>query len=501
MAHVQNSRNGDSSDDDDEDEEEDPMEESLQNLVGNTIKELAPAAQVLCKKQLILWKLGRMGIFRVVDLQTMVDSDIQMVVAALSPTPQLFAFKLKQAVTALLAGAAERQSTSSQFSPAGAASTAGAVSTAGAASTAGATSPANATSPAGTTPGSGAFQTPPINVAPAATSVIATVKIGPQTYIGARQFTVTVATSFAELMRLAISGQSEVDRAKLEGLPVKVETFTGPQHLSTHKADASLSALVTDSISLGYRHIVFTHALPAQKPAARPSNSAFERMMGLGLPDRETAADEAELSFDQRLYNWLIDMCEEQGLGVRGDEKKECEYLLKATRDALQAIDGREGSFQYSRVPEAFKTYKVGARPVKRAKAPNKLKLASGDIQTKADKLRSAIDRHAFTRSPLWASFVGNCNELHDVLTSKFDKMRGDAQANAERRAVPTVLMATISAETIEPCEAGTIERYASLERKLLAMQNYDILAYGPLGHHPQGEPYSLIDVHASYDF
>ena len=208
MAHVQNSRNGDSSDDDDEDEEEDPMEESLQNLVGNTIKELAPAAQVLCKKQLILWKLGRMGMFRVVDLQTMVDSDIQMVVAALSPTPQLFAFKLKQAVTALLAGAAERQSTSSQFSPAGAASTAGA------------TSPANATSPAGTTPGSGAFQTPPINVAPAATSVIATVKIGPQTYIGARQFTVTVATSFAELMRLAISGQSEVDRAKLNVSPV-----------------------------------------------------------------------------------------------------------------------------------------------------------------------------------------------------------------------------------------------------------------------------------------
>ena len=46
MAHVQNSRNGDSSDDDDEDEEEDPMEESLQNLVGNTIKELAPAGHV-----------------------------------------------------------------------------------------------------------------------------------------------------------------------------------------------------------------------------------------------------------------------------------------------------------------------------------------------------------------------------------------------------------------------------------------------------------------------
>ena len=269
MAHVQNSSNGDSNDDDDENEEEDPMEESLVNLVGNTIKELAPAAQVFCRKQIILEKLRRMGIFRVVDLRQIMDADIQMVVAALSPTPLLFAFKLKEAVTAVLAVGAERQSTSSQFSPAGAASPAGG------ASTAGATSPANATSPAGTTPGSGAFQTPPINAAPAATpspntSVIATVKIGPQTYIGAHQFTVTVTTSFAELLRLAISGKSEVDRAKLEGLPVKVETFTGPQHLSTHKADASLSALVTDSISLGYRHIVFTHALPAQKPASSP---------------------------------------------------------------------------------------------------------------------------------------------------------------------------------------------------------------------------------------
>ena len=107
MANVQDSSNDGSSDDDDddEDEEEDPMEESLVNLVGNTIKELAPAAQVFCRKQIILEKLGRMGIFRVVDLQTIMDADIQMVVAALSPTPLLFAFKLKEAVTAVLAGA------------------------------------------------------------------------------------------------------------------------------------------------------------------------------------------------------------------------------------------------------------------------------------------------------------------------------------------------------------------------------------------------------------
>jgi hypothetical protein len=76
MANVQDSSNDGSSDDDDddEDEEEDPMEESLVNLVGNTIKELAPAAQVLCRKQIILAKLGRMGIFRVVDLQQIMDA-------------------------------------------------------------------------------------------------------------------------------------------------------------------------------------------------------------------------------------------------------------------------------------------------------------------------------------------------------------------------------------------------------------------------------------------
>ena len=80
MANVQDSSNDGSSDDDDddEDEEEDPMEESLVNLVGNTIKELAPAAQVFCRKQIILEKLGRMGIFSVVDLQTIMDADIQM---------------------------------------------------------------------------------------------------------------------------------------------------------------------------------------------------------------------------------------------------------------------------------------------------------------------------------------------------------------------------------------------------------------------------------------
>ena len=123
-------------------------------------------------------------------------------------------------------------------------------------------------------------------------------------------------------------------RAKLAATPIKVAAYTGPQHLSTQKADVpQLSALVSASLSLGYRHIVFSYAVPAKQPTARPSASAFEHLMGTGLPDRETIAEEAELSFDKALYNWLVDMCAAEGLGVRRDEKEECAKLLKDRRD------------------------------------------------------------------------------------------------------------------------------------------------------------------------
>ena len=103
-----------------------------------------------------------------------------------------------------------------------------------------------------------------------------------------------------------------------------------------------LSALVSESLALGYRHVLFSYAPAAQQPPARSSASAFEHLMGTGLPDRETCADEVELSFDKALYNWLVDMCEAEKLGVRRDEKEECAKFLKAVRDALQVIDGRD---------------------------------------------------------------------------------------------------------------------------------------------------------------
>ena len=57
-----------------------------------------------------------------------------------------------------------------------------------------------------------------------------------------------------------------------------------------------------------------------------------------------------------------------------------CAKLLKGVRDCLQAIDSLEGSFQYSRVPVGFKSYKMGVGEVERAKTPAK-KVPSGTIR------------------------------------------------------------------------------------------------------------------------
>ena len=266
-----------------------------------------------------------------------------------------------------------------------------------------------------------------------------TVKVGPKPVVDASIIAITATTTYTDLLNITISGQSSEERARLAALPVTVSTFTGPQHLSSQRAGAQLSALVSASIALGYRHVLFAYAPPSQQPAPRPSASAFEHMMGLGLPDRETGADEDELSFDKALYNWLVDSCEADRLGVRRDEKEDCAKLLKAVRDSLQTIDGRESSFQYARVPQSFKSYKTGVGAVKRTKKPAKKELASGLIRGYADRLRGAIDRNAFTHSPLWAGFVADCDELYNVLMLKYHKMRGDAEAEAERRANPTV--------------------------------------------------------------
>ena len=295
-----------------------------------------------------------------------------------------------------------------------------------------------------TTPQGGCFNTPyaappPQNTAsPLVDSVVVSVNVGMKSLVTARLITVATTPTFAELLAIAVADQSDSERAMLATSPVKVAVYSSLQHLSTQKVEAALSNAVSATISLGYRHVVFVHAPPARQPNARPSESAFEHMMHGGeLPDLFTCEHGYELAFDKALFNWLVDDCKHDNLGVRRDEIECCTLLLKAVRDGLQAMDGREGNFQSSRVPERFKAYKA---LIKRAKKPAKAALKSVVIRGYADRLRGAIDRHAFTRSTLWADFVGDCVELHAVLAIKYDQMTGKATAQAQQRADPTVL-------------------------------------------------------------
>jgi hypothetical protein len=386
--------------------EDSALDAELVTLVEDSVAQLAPPVQQMCGMHDICEALQSLGCTRVSDLQLLLSGDLLIVQAALAPTPIMFLMMLKRLALA------------SAASPSSAA--------------AAAASPAPRQSPAFQTPTNNtegqcrclnrprtflsrpwgvcgqvlahflvcsarvpiavrrseshipclaitlfelvlACAGSPGNATPASaqpSSVVASVKLGPKPIVESVITAVTATTTYAELLNITIAEQSSAQRAKLASLPVKVAAYTGPQHLSTQKAEAQLSATVASSVALGYRHVVFSYTPPSQQPAPRPSASAFEHLMGTGLPDRETGADEAELSFDKALYNWLIDMCEVEKLGVRRDETQECAKFLKAVRDALQVIDGREGSFQYSRVPESFKAYKVGERAVKRAKKP-----------------------------------------------------------------------------------------------------------------------------------
>ena len=165
-----------------------------------------------------------------------------MLTAALHPTPMMFTFRLK-AVLASVAPAA---------APAPA-------------------SPAGAAVEAPTTPSPAK---PPLS------SVVVTVKVGATPPVAANIIPVTPMMLFAALRTLALADRSSTELSRLKALPVKVLTYSGPQHLSTQLATASLSAIVTQSIALGYRHVVFEIAAPAEQPAARPTANAFERVAG-----------------------------------------------------------------------------------------------------------------------------------------------------------------------------------------------------------------------------
>ena len=398
---------------------------SVDELVDRVLADIPPALRDQCIRDRILEGLAAAGACDVSVLGTLLEQDYSAVKGAIgTAAPVAFVAMLKQAVLNQTAAPAATANT-----PTG----------------------VGFATPSGAVPAAAALR--PMAV---------TVKLGSKTLVSARMISVAdETTNLAALLQLALDGVDEAERTMLSSLPVKVAAFRGAQLLPNQKVDVELSSPASQPASLGYHYILFSYAPPAERPAAQPSASFFDRMQGADhLPDRETHDVGCTLTFDKALYNWIIELCRADSLGVRSDEVASCSRLLKAVRDALQAIDGREGAFRYARVPARWKEYTklTGDQAIKRAKRPAK-SLQWTRVQQLADAIRAAIDRPAFTRQQLWSDFVGDCEELYEVLRQKVEDMRGHATAQAERQARPTVWGCAVLCRAVShravPCRAS----------------------------------------------
>ena len=57
----------------------------------------------------------------------------------------------------------------------------------------------------------------------------------------------------------------------------------------------------------------------------------------LKLPDKYApSSNETGLTLERNIFNSIVELCEELGLGVRPDNIQQCSELFLALRDALQ---------------------------------------------------------------------------------------------------------------------------------------------------------------------
>ena len=268
------------------------------------------------------------------------------------------------------------------------------------------------------------------------------VKLGRETVVKTHSFTATASDTFESISATAVDKYAAHRAEELAKLPASVRTYNTPLLLSNASSIAEMGDAIGAAISLGYRFIVVVHE-PSTAPAPPSSTCAFQRMMSsnLVLPDLYTAGEGQQLTYERSLYNMIVEHCQSEQLGVAATDKESCRKLILAVRDGVQIMAGRTGQFEYGSVPERFKSY--GLNKAKKAT----VQLKSGTVQGYCDRLRGAIDRYMFTKSPMWSGFVSDANELHGVLLTKVGAMQGAAASQAERQERPCVRTAELGAQ------------------------------------------------------
>jgi hypothetical protein len=131
-------------------------------------------------------------------------------------------------------------------------------------------------------------------------------------------------------------------------------------------------------------------------------------------------------------------------------------------------------------VPTRFKVYgkpvAEGGFGVRLAKKPQG-SLTQKSVENTATRLRSSLDVPSFARSPLWADFRDDADQLHAVLAAKVAEMKADAAGAADRRNSTEMKSAKAEARLVPALLAGTPSKYATLEALLRQMSDYSVLA------------------------
>ena len=191
------------------------------------------------------------------------------------------------------------------------------------------------------------------------------------------------------------------------------------------------------------------------------------------LPEKYSVTEnEQDLTIERKLFNAIIDLCQELKLGVKAGNVDACNKVVLALRDALHLMIGRESDFKWSSVPSGLKF------GLERKKKRNQPRLSQEQLLDVKSRLRGALDSAAFTQTQLWQEFVALAEAVHDVIDEKVQSMRNHSAQVVARQHVLQSSSPTMAVLTIEASpHSGTALKYSDLEQKLLAMHLYTVLS------------------------
>ena len=315
--------------------------------------------------------------------------------------------------------------------------------------------------------------------------VVVTAKFNGKPIAERSSLQVPATATWEEVARLRLSEQAPT----YASMSLKVDLFLNGHQRDSDRVGAAISDYVGGTFALGYSFAMLSFSAPIYgcvRPAAKGTNTFAEMMAAarggatLCLPEPYKASEEGvSLNFELALFNAIILQFMGQDIGVRPDERSNCEGDLVAVRNAVWLFAGREREFK-GELPKRFKEYskpcEEGGFGVKLGKKPQGL-LTQDKVRSAASKLRTQVDNNKFARSPLWEEFRDDCDQLHTLLLAKVQVMKAAATSEAERREVNADKPADLKPSFLAPNLTGTAPKYATLEALLMPMRDCEVLS------------------------